>query len=317
MTTDNLIGKITIFSPVQITDYESDILIQKSEIEAKFGVVPDFLSFGVNEYQIKHFLRKQDADVFDYVIRVPELLVGENIIDIYKSNVDYTSDDTFAMYQNFKYGVPNTWKTGSNNGTISTDSIWNNIVWFNGLNSGAGWFKDVGTDYIRHQTADGFLITDDASKNEENYGYTYEAVVAFYSSTFWTFGFSSRNAAVVGRDGLATNDNNGRTINGQSPSNSAITTTYPVETSAIFTQHKMSFEVYSNKVVYKAVRLDTNQEVFNVERTRTLSALNSPRNQLKWWGGSQQSRWYYFLKRKNNIGETYNVEFFDEPVEDT
>jgi len=251
-------------------------------------------------------LNSKDSNNFYYTIRIPFLAAGNTEILIYSADTDNSNNElTYAEYYNFKNGFPNGWQSGYHNGFIRSASTFNGIAWKTAGSQPTtdGWQKDANTDYIRHQSKDGFLITDDLTTNREAEGYTYELIAEFAKSTFWSFGFGSRNN--IYSDNVRTNDNNGSVLNLQNVI-SVVTQSIPVVAGVMY-KIKIAISIYADRVNYKGWSSD-NVLLFDVTNTRALSSTNNDsRSRIKFWGGSQESRFYQMLRRKTAIGGTYTV----------
>lgn len=118
-------------------------------------------------------------------------------------------------------------------------------------------------------------------------------------------------------DGNQNSDANGTTIWSSvgTPQYVMTSGTFPADIT-VYRKFLMSFSIYEDHVQYKAVRLDTGETVYDTRVDRTISQLpleSEPRSRFKFWGGSQESRYYKFWKRQNEVEGTYEVIEYDEP----
>ena len=250
-------------------------------------------------------LNSKDSNNFYYTIRIPFLAAGDTEILIYSADTDNSNNElTFHEYYNFKNGFPNGWQSGRG-GFITSASIFNNIAWKTAGSQPTtdGWIKDANTDYIRHQSNSGFLITNDLTTNQEAEGYTYEFIAEFEHSTFWSFGFGSRD--YINSDNVRTFSDNGSKLYLQN-ADDAVIQSIPV-VSGVMYKIKIAISIYADRVNYKGWSSD-NVLLFDRTFTRALSETNNDsRSRIKFWGGDAESRFYQLLKRKNAIGGTYTV----------
>jgi len=283
--------------------YEWDISILKSE----FSERPPFLIFSDNQKNPLYFnLEKETATTLFYTVRL-NVVAGLNEVYIYAADSDKSDErKTFTEFTSFANGLPWGWQTAPHSGTLSSQNDFNSLQWVNNL--GTFWFAENG--FLRHQGGDSFLRPP-LRMTEESKGFTYESLLeCLPHNTYWIFGFGSRNTSAGNHaDGINCRDASMsevfNAINAVSFGNFNIEST--------LTKFVAGFSVYENSGKAYLIRESTYTKFQSNEGVRT-NDISQTRFSLKYWGGYQQSRWYWMRKRHNPIPNTFIIKDYEPPI---